>query len=82
MRAVKFNGTSDGPQNGVKTTATDIGEFRITVLYAMFPTNSVSELWGHYVCPSPTLFRVKFWIDVIVLLCCKLEAYSRTSITF
>ena len=28
---IKFNRTSDGPQNVVKTTTTDIGEFTITV---------------------------------------------------
>ena len=27
----KFNQISDGPQNGVKTTATDIDEFTITI---------------------------------------------------
>ena len=32
LMASKFNQKSDGPQNAVKTTATDIGEFTITIL--------------------------------------------------
>jgi hypothetical protein len=45
----KFNRKSDGPQNGVKTTAMDIGEFTMTIKVSYisnFVSNSVKVLGG------------------------------------